>query len=198
MNSKYINLITIIIILTIIVSSCSQPDWKKKGFASENAFYKFNKEKYFDSLNNSLPILFLTDSIVGKYRGNYSILSIDKNGIMKQEFPNTIYDTSYPPNYFIIDMKHPELTETTYGEWNARVREIGYKLRIKVKDKFQEEYDYTYEFQYHSNNDNRTNPVIGCIYFLNGTKKSEGEGYIAELSLFEYFKKQGFRIGKDY
>lgn len=163
----------------LILSSCSQPEWKKKGFESEAKFYEFNRKNYFDSLALNLPSMFDNNAIVGKFTGQFSILSIDINGIMKMEYPVT----GFTPNYCIIDMEHPEL-------WNSA---YGHGLKIKTNYKYSEKND-TYSFEYHTNSLSFAYPVLGYVYYSDGSKTKDGDGYLAEKDLFEYFKNKGFRV----
>jgi hypothetical protein len=164
----------------ILFFSCKQPEWKQKGFDSELSYKEFIKNNYFDSLDKALPNAFSANSLIGKYYCQYKILSIDINGIMKMEFPAS----GYSPKYYIIDLNNPEL-------WNSL---YGHGLRIKTNFRYNEEND-TYSFEYHTNDD-FAYPVVGYVYYSDGsrTNPNDGDGYIAQIDLFNYFVKKGFRI----
>lgn len=175
--SKFLFGITLNVIL--ILCSCSQPEWKKRGFESEAKFYEFNKKNYFDSLDLNLPSKYAKNAIIGKYSGQFSILSIDINGIMKQEYPVTGFD----PTYYLIDMQNPELWNSIYG----------HGLKIKTNYKYKEEND-SYSFEYHTKDISYAYPVLGYVYYSDGSKTKDGDGYLAEKDLFEYFKNKGFKV----
>jgi len=169
----------------LLMLSCTQPEWKKKGFETEESYLKYlkdEKDNYFDSLEKVLPSDFASSSVIGKYVGHYQIITINEKGIMRIEHPVT----NFSPEYVPINLNKPKLFETLYGRG----------LEIVSNYKYKEE-DDRYKFEYHENDASFAYPIMGYTYYSDGSKTDpgDGEGYIIEggADLFTFFTKKGFK-----
>jgi hypothetical protein len=168
-------------LLFILGCTGSEPEWKRKGFLTENQYEDFLAETHYDSIKSNLLKEFLPNQLIGKYTSQYKNISIDINGVIKIEYPVT----NAHSDLMKVDLNHSEIWESLYGH--------GLKLYTNYNNDKYSKFNESISFEYHE--DDAALPyILGYHYFRDGSKSEDGYWISDGKDLCSYLLKNGHRM----